>query len=1117
MRSTSAWISWLSGLVLLAGGCGGSSGGGGSFYVETCSLGCSNGLGGNQVSCGVVNAAENQDLAMLFSGPVSLASVSKQSFQIFNVNTGAVPAGSFLIDPLNKNRLIFRPKLSFDINGNPIFGFQKNASYKLLMSGQAQGDGPPYVTNTSGRSNESRVLCTITTSGIVDPIPGKPTGRVFVERLDPVTQQQMTVELQQGQIPGTTEVLTDSNITFVFDELMNVGTLVVPSTGQSPFIQVVLDIDGDLNTVNDRATVEGTYSFAVDVTAQTTTVLFDPTKGYPSAGSSPTKPRLVVIDLPAAISDIAGNGLGNAGIFNFAPQVVLYPERSLTEDFTTETSKDSKRTGADWGVDAVGQKGLAPGEGGGSGRHGDLRVKDGEVVVLHSSPARATGSAQYLMLPTAGDVFEVAGGLFTFSATGTGATQVKIQMSLHWTIATLVDKLNAYAVANPGSGVAKASYVQSGSNSVLITAKDPGTAGNSLTLSASPPGTAILSGATLKGGSAGATFSSPNTLTNYDFGAAPGTSPPDVVVSNGVLEFSSVVLEPDATLVLEGDNPARILVRGELDLGADAAIDAAGQDRNQHGSVTPYGQPGGLAGPSAGAGGRGGDRSNTPDQELQAAGAVTLANGVLDGSGGVGVNGAAGAGEQGLGGVHWPSLFPISVANPQGLAVFQDPFLVCPSHQVGGAGSGGAYATDGIRGIARTTSGQTTGVTSTGATVCTLPPNASAPCQTNFQTLGGASASIGLEPPSLTPFAERLLTPAQGYLRGGAGGGGGGTHLFGTTVVGFATCFGFALDPYLDNSAAGGGGGGGALQVQVGSSATIAGTLDTSGGTGGSASTDPTLGTQASPGGGGSGGALLLQAGALNFDPLAGRLDISGGAGGVGITNSLGGGGGTGLVRVEQRTVAPNQQAIAQLVVPTDPGDPDSIRWLSVGQWSYDPDPAVTTTEEGFTGAQSCWLRVPDQAFSLTFLDDPAGAAPDDMGWNMDVLIDLGGGPQWVPFRGDDGLGPVAFGGLYPEEFWGQLLNSELQPGEQPAPIVVRFQGSKTNGPIANLCDVDPDDPLGGLLPSSTTPWVPATTDLNFFIPLSDIVRWTVVFDRSHPDASKILAVSNIRIDVQPE
>src|SRR6187401_1342146 len=90
-------------LAALAGGCssnngdsnGGSSGAsGGAMFVRTCSLGCNSGQGGVQVSCSVVEAFVNQEIAITFSDAVAPSSLDTASFQLIDVDGGQVPVGT---------------------------------------------------------------------------------------------------------------------------------------------------------------------------------------------------------------------------------------------------------------------------------------------------------------------------------------------------------------------------------------------------------------------------------------------------------------------------------------------------------------------------------------------------------------------------------------------------------------------------------------------------------------------------------------------------------------------------------------------------------------------------------------------------------------------------------------------------------------------------------------------------------------------------------------------------------------------------------------------------------------------------------------------------------------
>jgi hypothetical protein len=1110
-----AWFSALVAPTLILSGC--SSGGGelgASFYVEACSLGCSNGQTGAQVTCAVVSIGENQEIALLFSSPVNLNSVTKESFQVKNSVTGAAAAGSRFIDPLNPNRLVFRPKLTVDSVGNTVFGFEEGVSYEVHLNGTKQNDPVPFVENTQGRPNEARVQCTVTANqGIVDPIPGKPAAKLLVDTVDPSNGSVSTVEISQAVTPGAINVKTFSVATLVFDELMDISTLVNPSTGQSPTISVEVDVDGDLATVLDRTPVDGTFAYSFDQIAQTTTIVFTPLSGFPSPGSNPTQPRLVLITLDAGISDIAANTLDNPGSYNFIAQGVGFGVVTIPtggEQFDDLSNLDPEISGADWGT--VTPSRLTPGEGGGSGRLGELRVLAGQTLVLHSTPQSASATIKFLSNPANNDEVLLGGVTFVFKTVPTTPLHIATRADLAYAVATLRDGIAAYATANPTSKVAEAVYTQAAYDTLLISTVTAGVPAGPFTVAVDPPTLATLSSSILTGGFGFETYVSPNTITNFNFdpttGGTAGGIPPDVEVSDGVYEFTNVSIAATGQLVLAGDLPVQILARGDFTLPELAVIDLSGQNAPNHRSSAPYGQPGCIAGPGGGDGGRGGDRSNQPTMNTPAIGGVTLANSVLTGSDAQGVGGMSGLGEgRGRGGVNWPTNFPTDLTVYNDFAIVD---LFCSSYQIGGPGSGGAYAVNGIRGIPRST--QATGLNSVGATVTNVPP---------FTTTAGQAGEIGLEPPSSNPTEERLLSPGEDYLRGGAGGGGGGSHLKATETQVFTNCFSTPFGLFTDHSAAAGGGGGGALQIQAGRNATIRGQIDASGGSGGNwDSSGASVAQQsASPGGGGAGGAILVQGGQLTLSTSPSRFLIPGGAGGVGgdsLLFSLAGAGSPGLLRVEERGPGngPSATAVAAITFPTDPLDPTSVKWLSTGDWIFDED--KVSPAEAVSGAQSCWMRPTGNFFSLTFLDDPAGpTAPEAMGWNMDVILDLGSGEEVVPYRGSDGNGP--FLGLYPEEHWGTLLNRDLQVGEVAAPIVVRFQGAASKSTLLEPCNVNPNSPSGPIKIGSLSPWVRHPNELNSFLPLPDLSRFVILFDRSHPDFGLIRGVTNLRITAQPE
>jgi cysteine-rich repeat protein len=103
-------------------------------------------------------------------------------------------------------------------------------------------------------------------------------------------------------------------------------------------------------------------------------------------------------------------------------------------------------------------------------------------------------------------------------------------------------------------------------------------------------------------------------------------------------------------------------------------------------------------------------------------------------------------------------------------------------------------------------------------------------------------------------------------LVGGGGGGGGGVEKDGLIGAGLAA---------VDDEGTGGGGGGGAVAIHSTTAITVTGTIDASGGDGGS-----DVGCPENPGfgGGGAGGTIMLDAPAV--DVALGVLDVSGGLGG---------------------------------------------------------------------------------------------------------------------------------------------------------------------------------------------------------------------------------------------
>ncbi|MCP3919864.1 MAG: hypothetical protein GY711_30390 [bacterium] len=594
-----------------------------------------------------------------------------------------------------------------------------------------------------------------------------------------------------------------------------------------------------------------------------------------------------------------------------------------------------------------------------------------------------------------------------------------------------------------------------------------------------------------------------------------GAFPTSITVAGGVFEFASIRVE--GVLRLEGTNAVRLYSRGPILIAAGGLVDLSGTTPEAHNSrlampEATIPRPPSPAG--GGDGGFGGDRfdhsmnpqmlalTNTdPNSDaIQNPGADTK------GRDGQGVGRAPSMGE-GLGGLQYPADMPFAPFTdcgnfPHGTlcnVVFDALHmgLRCRSMQMGGVGSGGAYATGGGPGRAssRIPVAQWAG--------CLAPNSDNDPPATT----GGDSGPIGLAPPDPVGagYVRRLLRWELGHLAGGAGGGGGGNHVYWTRTSGYDTpsnydCLGqlSIFREWHDHSGAAGGAGGGAAQLTSGKDVVVDGVIDASGGNGGSSSytNDPLdFGRYAMPGGGGSGGAVKLQGVRVLLASAAGRIDVRGGAGGTTVfSGSLGGDGGTGLVRIEDFAPGPGAISAATLapsILPFEPSD-DSLGWLSAGPAAFTPS---SLRPDSMMASSSCWIRANGSYNELVFAGD-TGQTPDRQGWNMTLVWRPN--PQLPavqrPLRGRTPAFAISF-----EEEFGKLLGHDLAPGESAAPIAVRFQGARTGGPIDVTCGLELDDPV--FVPGSVTPWVDHPELLNGHTPPIDAFRYVVVFDGTQQPA----------------
>ncbi len=1125
------------------------------MFVESCNLGCNSGSGGAQVSCAFANTPQNAEIGLRFSRPIDFGSVSALSFAVTDTVTGLSAPGNFLIDPLDANRLVFRPLLDFNAQGNPVFGLMNGSTYLVVVKGTAQGDTGAIIRSTGGALNQSRVVCQITADqGIVDTVPGPPNALIFVQDATGAT------------VPasGATNISVSTQITMLFDDIMNVGTLVTPASGLAPFIKVFVDSDGNLADPSDQVELAGTYTFNVDQFALRTTLVFTPAGGLPSAGPNLISPRQIIVRLPVQITDLASNQLANAGDVVFTPEVIPFNPITITEGFADQSLADLERTGSDWAESTPGR--LKPGVGGGSGRLGDLFVRDGQTVVLDSSPTAATGTIAMTFgsgnVPTPGDQIILNGVTLTVQTTSDATQNVVGNRPFgSYFCDNLIELINQVIAMNPGSPLDAATYSYAtnpndpATVNFRITNKTLGTAGNSgganpYSFDVIPGGASSVtynligepdpggSGSTfVTGGTDGPVFPGVDTITNFDFQANPGVVPPDILVTNGLFEFNRVSVSSAGSLILRGNNPVRIFSRGNMVVSG--LVNAAGTAPQDHLSAQPEGQFGSLGGPGAGRGGDGADRIDNPGtppsglQFIPTSGIGGAFNkGISNPTFGVNPPPGQGVGQLGVlgGGFRgqlWPRSLPpvidsFPTTTPPGLettAGMEEQGVAlspCVSGQVGAAGGGASYATLGTVGVAQAE-----------FPAADLPGGNS---NTPPDTPAGDPTALNIEPPTAPPNV-RLLRPRLGHLRGGAGGGGGGMNLNLTQTNGdqfgdLTNC----VEPgpgspdnitsYYSHSGAAGGGGGGGVQLNVGRDLSVSGVVSCAGGNGGSAyrSSDPAFynARSAAPGGAGSGGSLLVQAQTLTLPPAAARLSVAGGQGGLGklelpstggVFNSTGGAGGTGLVRVETLQGLMNSD-IASMIAPNNTAD--DMEFLSVGAWQ--PTGNAADGPQTITSATSCWVRPAGSFFNLDFESDAGGV----FAWDLTLNVDFGGGaPVSVSYRDPaDPNNPFA---TSIQQAWGDLVASDLMGGQTAAPIAVRFQGAKTTATLTNPCINDPfavGAPFSG---GSVTPWVRHPEELNAFSPKPDAIRFCVIFDRSSPNFPNALEVESVRIQADPE
>lgn len=346
---------------------GGSSGGSGGFRIVSCSLGCT-----SRGSCSQNQVALNQEIKLRFSDQVDPGTVNKFSFSVIDASTGQEPTAIYAV---SDSEVLFRPQITFNSNGNPVFGLTAGRNYLLNVYSSNSSSTGELIRSRSGKANSLALSCQISASqGVIDPVPGQPTVEAFLE------QQPASAPGTLNPLNGAVDVPVGSNVVLTFDDLMNPATLVNPVTGTSNFLQLVVDLDGNLQTANDQRVVPSRFSIALDQVALRTIVRIDPNPLLPGPGNDPQNPRLMTVKFLNGIRDLAGNTLSNPDSQTFVTVVGSSEEFPIEENFDSGGQEDVERTSAEWNKNGSGY--LAQGPGGGSGLHGELRIDTAGVYTF---------------------------------------------------------------------------------------------------------------------------------------------------------------------------------------------------------------------------------------------------------------------------------------------------------------------------------------------------------------------------------------------------------------------------------------------------------------------------------------------------------------------------------------------------------------------------------------------------------------------------------------------------------------------------------------------------------------------------------------------------------------
>lgn len=359
--------------------CGGGGAGAPALEIVACSFGCSKSTTGSLHCGGTATLPSNGRIAVEFNEPVALESVSPQSFVVVDTATGATPIGTWGLDPLNPRRVTFQPSVSFDSQGQPVYGFQGGHGYSVAIP--RAGGAAPVIRSVFGRPNTTELSCSfLATAETQDFEAGAPSVQVFVE-VAGLPGADRTVLAGGGAL--VRDVARDTKLQLVFDDVMDPSTLVNPNSGESLGIAVAMDLDGDTSDTADQVPIRGSWALAYDHSGGETIVTFRPDRDLPSGCDVEGRDRPLVLRFLHPVRDLGGNALVGFEPVVVVPEHYALPAQQLPDDacqrFVSEDCLDASASSRL--ARAEGEPGISTLLGGGSGRLGDWVAPLGVTVL----------------------------------------------------------------------------------------------------------------------------------------------------------------------------------------------------------------------------------------------------------------------------------------------------------------------------------------------------------------------------------------------------------------------------------------------------------------------------------------------------------------------------------------------------------------------------------------------------------------------------------------------------------------------------------------------------------------------------------------------------------------